>query len=379
MSASTPATRGYQGGLDRGAKTYRGRTMREALARVRRDLGGDAVILAAREVRRRRLFGLGPLQTVEVDASSPTSEWVAAPAAARPPRGLRGDLGRVHAMVDSLSRNGQMEQWTPDLPPELASAYARLLEADAPEPSARALVLEALGSASPDELATPGSARAAVRRALEESLAVAPPIRPVAGAKRVAALVGPTGVGKTTTVAKLAADLKLRRGARVGLLTVDSYRIAAVEQLRTYADIIDVPLAAADGPEAARRALDDLGPLDVVLVDTAGRSPRDEERIRELGDLLAAIRPDEVHLVLGASTSRRGLRAAADLFAPARPDRLILTKLDEAETLGPLLAVLGPDDRPVAYLATGQDVPDDLEPADRGRLARLILGEEAVE
>ncbi|WP_240911093.1 flagellar biosynthesis protein FlhF [Paludisphaera soli] len=376
MIGERPASRAKEG--EAAARTYRGRTMREALARVRRDLGGDAVILAAREVRRRRLFGLSARDTVEVDASSPSSEWVAAPAPARPPRGLPGDLGRVHAMVGELSRRGLMEQWSPDLPAELASTYARLLEADAPEPSARALVLEAARASGPEDLRTPASALAAVRRVLEDSLAVAPPIRAVAGLRRVAALVGPTGVGKTTTIAKLAATLKLRRGVKVGLLTVDAYRIAAVEQLRTYAEILDVPLAVADEPEAARRALDDLGPLDVVLVDTAGRSPRDRERIGELGELLARLRPDEVHLVLAASTSRRSLRAAADLFAPARPDRLILTKLDEAETLGPLLAVLGRSDPPVGYLTTGQAVPDDIEPAARGRLARLILGEESA-
>lgn len=352
--------------------------MREALARVRRDLGGDAVILAAREVRRRRLFGLGVQPTVEVDASAPRSEWLAAPAESRPPRGLGGELGKLHAMVGAVSRRGAVEQWTPDLPAGLATAYARLLDLDAPEPMARALVREAARSTDSDEPTTPVAAGAAVRRALEDALSIAPPVRPVSGTRRVVALVGPTGVGKTTTIAKLAATLRLQQGARVALLTVDAYRIAAVEQLKTYAEILDVPIAAADDDESARQALDGLGAADVVLVDTAGRGPRDRERIGELGGLLAGIRPDEVHLVLSATTSARGLGAAAEMFAPARPDRLILTKLDEAETLGPLLAILGRTDLPVSHLTTGQDVPDDLEAASRSRLARLILGEEAV-
>ncbi len=197
----------------------------------------------------------------------------------------------------------------------------------------------------------------------------------MAGARRVVALVGPTGVGKTTTVAKLAARFKLQHGLRVGLLTVDTYRIAAIEQLKTYADIIDLPLAVGGDPESARRALDELGAVDLVLVDTAGRSPKDQPKIHELGELLTRLRPDEVHLVLSASTSRRSLRATADQFAPARPDRLILTKLDEAETLGAFAAILGRSERPVSYLTTGQSVPDDIEEADRGRLARLIVGE----
>jgi flagellar biosynthesis protein FlhF len=194
----------------------------------------------------------------------------------------------------------------------------------------------------------------------------------------VVALVGPTGVGKTTTVAKLAADFKLARGRRPGLVTVDTYRIAAVEQLRTYAEIIDLPLAVANAPGEMPRAIEELGDVDLVLIDTAGRSPRDEVKIRELADFLAAARPDEVHLVLSATTGERSLRAAAERFASARADRLILTKLDEADGLGGVLAVLERSHLPVSYITTGQAVPDDIEPAARARLARLILGDEVV-
>jgi flagellar biosynthesis protein FlhF len=192
------------------------------------------------------------------------------------------------------------------------------------------------------------------------------------------ALVGPTGVGKTTTVAKLAANFKLAHGFRPGLVTVDTYRIAAVEQLRTYAEIINLPLAVANAPGEMRRAIDELGDVDLVLIDTAGRSPRDEVKIRELADFLAEAQPDEVHLVLSAVAGERSLRAAVERFALVRADRLILTKLDEADGLGGVLAVLGQADRPVSYLTTGQAVPDDIEPADRRRLARLILGHEVV-
>jgi flagellar biosynthesis protein FlhF len=217
-----------------------------------------------------------------------------------------------------------------------------------------------------------------LRDAVESCVSIAPPIATVAGTRRVVALVGPTGVGKTTTVAKLAANFKLAHGFRPGLVTVDTYRIAAVEQLRTYAEIISLPLAVANAPGEMRRAMDELGDVDLVLIDTAGRSPRDEVKIRELADFLAEARPDEVHLVLSAVAGERSLRAAVERFSVVRADRLILTKLDEADGLGGVLAVLGQADRPVSYLTTGQAVPDDIEPADRSRLARLILGHEAV-
>jgi flagellar biosynthesis protein FlhF len=118
--------------------------------------------------------------------------------------------------------------------------------------------------------------------------------------------------------------------------------------------------------------------VDLVLIDTAGRSPRDEVKLRELANFLGEARPDEVHLVLSAVAGERSLRAAAERFAVVHADRLILTKLDEADGLGGILAVLGAANRPVSYITTGQAVPDDIEPADRGRLAALILGQEEV-
>lgn len=371
------------------AKTYRAGTLKEALAQVRRDLGGGAVILGTREVRRRRMFGLGSREVVEVTASHGSA--VAAPRPGPPavPIILSGpsealqshfgeQLSRLHAMVEDLSKHGRLDHLLPDLPGELVPTYASLLEAEVPEALARRLVRHVAEGLEPYEFNRPETVREALCDAVEAAIAIAPPIAAVAGTRRVVALVGPTGVGKTTTVAKLAANFKLAHGLRPGLVTVDTYRIAAVEQLRTYAEIIDLPLAVANAPGEMRRAIDELGDVDLVLIDTAGRSPRDEVRIRELADFLAAAQPDEVHLVLSAVASERSLRAAVERFAVVHADRLILTKLDEADGLGGVLGVLGHADRPVSYLTTGQAVPDDIEPADRTRIARLILGHDVV-
>jgi flagellar biosynthesis protein FlhF len=370
------------------ARTYRAATMKEALAQVRRDLGGGAVILGAREVRRRRLFGLRTRELVEVTASdgrTPPGPVPGAGAAASPAASsgvlhahFGEQLSRLHAMVEDLSKHGRLDHLLPDLPGELVPTYSQLLEAEVPEVLARRLVRHVADRLEPEEVHRPEAVRDALRDAVESCVPIAPPIAAVAGMRRVVALVGPTGVGKTTTVAKLAANFKLAHGFRPGLVTVDTYRIAAIEQLRTYAEIIDLPLAVANAPGEMRRAIDELGDVDLVLIDTAGRSPRDEVKIRELAAFLAEARPDEVHLVLSAVAGERSLRAAVERFAMVHADRLILTKLDEADGLGGVLAVLGQADRPVSYLTTGQAVPDDIEPADRARLARLILGHEAV-
>ncbi len=286
------------------------------------------------------------------------------------------ELGRLHAIVETLSRNGLVDHLLPDLPSVLVPTYSQLIEADVPEVLARRLVRHVAEDLEPDQFDHPDAVREALFDAVELSIPIAPPIKAVVGTRRVVALVGPTGVGKTTTVAKLAANFKLSHGVRVGLITVDTYRIAAVEQLKTYAEIIDLPLAVVNDPMEMPRALDELGPVDLVFIDTAGRSPRDEVKIRELAEFLMHARPDEVHLVLSAVAGQRNLRAAVERFATVQVDRLILTKLDEADSLGGVLAVLGLSSRPLSYLTTGQAVPDDIEPADRKRLARLILRHE---
>jgi flagellar biosynthesis protein FlhF len=380
-----------------GAKTYRAGTMREALARVRQDLGSDAVILASRELHKRRLFGLGTRDLIEVTASSSLSAegqplghdrritrepWVwdtSSSATTTSALSRFGEqLGQLHAVVDSLSRQGRLDQWLPDLPTELVSTYAKLIEAEVPEVAARRLLRHVADFLEADQFGSPLAIQASICQALAESIPIAPPIQSVAGTRRVVALVGPTGVGKTTTVAKLAANIKLVHGLRVGLVTVDTYRIAAIEQLKTYAEIIDVPLVVANDPGEMRNAIEELGPMDMVFIDTAGRSPRDEVKIRELAEFMSRARPDEVHLVLSAGAGERSLRAAAERFAQVSADRLILTKLDEAESLGAILGVVGPTGRPISYLTTGQAVPDDIEPADRQRLVRLILGLEVI-
>ena len=373
------------------ARTYRAGTMKDALAQVRRDLGGGAVILGTREVRRRRLFGLGKRELIEVTASAASEGAAPKVVATRAGTAATGtgtgslqvqfgeQLSRLHAMVEDLSKHGRIDHLLPDLPSELVPTYAQLLEAEVPEVLARRLVRHVADGLEPDQVHRPGALRDAMREAVELFVPIAPPIAAVAGTRRVVALVGPTGVGKTTTVAKLAANFKLAQGFRPGLVTVDTYRIAAVEQLRTYAEIIDLPLAVANAPGEMLKAIDELGDVDLVLIDTAGRSPRDEVKIRELADFLAEARPDEVHLVLSAVAGERSLRSAVERFAMVHADRLILTKLDEADGLGGLLAVLGQADRPVSYITTGQAVPDDIEPADKHRLAGLILGLEAVE
>ncbi len=198
------------------------------------------------------------------------------------------------------------------------------------------------------------------------------------GRPRTIALVGPTGVGKTTTVAKLAATFKLKQNKRVGLITADTYRIAAVEQLRTYAGIIGLPLEVVSSPDELAAAIKRLSDMDVILIDTAGRSQRNADRLDELSRLIETADPHETHLVLSSTVSQRVLMEIVERFAPIKTDRLIFTKLDEAVTCGVLLNVARKVNKPLSYITTGQEVPHQIEPCCSGRLAEMVLGREVL-
>lgn len=387
-------------------RTYRAATMYEALAMVRRDLGPDAAVLHTREVETRRLFGLvrGARQ-IEVTASTevnvpsrlpPRSSIAASAVSVAPARSVepqtvvpqpaprpaippvlsddvKGQLSNLQNMVQELCRRSGGGGHR-DLPESLFRLFADLIDADLSEETARELIEQVRSEAGGRELADPLLMKARIARLLEEEIHVTGSIQVTPGQRRLVALVGPTGVGKTTTIAKLAAIYRLKEKRNVGLITVDTYRIAAVEQLRTYADIIDLPMQVVSSPREMSEAVRRLEAMDLILMDTAGRSPRDEIRIQELKAFLSEAGADEVHLVLSSVAAARTLQQTAERFASVGTTALILTKLDEATGLGSLLPLVRKSRLPLSYLTNGQNVPDDIEVAQSSRLARLMLG-----
>lgn len=315
---------------------------------------------------------------------------------------------------------------TPTLTPQLFDLYLRLIAQEMSEELADRIIQSVRSELDGDAMDDSALVREAVLRHLVAHIPVAnddPPTfdRSSDGRPFIIALIGPTGVGKTTTLAKLAATFKLRQNRRVGLITADTYRIAAVDQLRTYAEIIDVPLHVACSPGEMKRAIAVMADRDVILIDTAGRSQKDGDRLAELRRFIAAANPDEVHLVLSATASEKVLLQEATAFCAAlnnRPDhaadpthahseqhtpgprnaapesatsataqseatrpavhRIVLTKLDEAVSFGMLISVLNTIGRSLSYVTTGQEVPDDIEagPGMADRLAAMTLGDE---
>ena len=188
--------------------------------------------------------------------------------------------------------------------------------------------------------------------------------------------IGPTGVGKTTTIAKIASKLKLEKKMNIALLTADTYRIAAVEQLHSYANILQVPLTVAYNEADIAKAHDDLKNFDIVLVDTAGRSHRDKEKTEDIERMIKAIPEDEreVYLVLSVTTKYRDLIAITEAYSNITDYRLIFTKLDESTCVGNIFNIKLLTGKPLSYATFGQVVPNDISKIEAQTIAKQLLG-----
>jgi flagellar biosynthesis protein FlhF len=321
-------------------KRFRQPTVREALAAVKRELGPDALVVSTSLVPMRGWRRLTGRREVEVTAAFPAALSETRPAALSVP--VAPDPERADDLVARLVAAG------------LDRALAIEVAAAVPHRARRGLSMPIL------------------REALAGRIA------PVAAGGEAPApievFVGPPGGGKTTTIAKIAAQARARRGVGRTLVAADGYRVGAVEQLRLYADIVGAPFAVARTPRDLDAAL--AACRRPALVDTAGRSPNDRG-LRDLYDALAGRPGVRTHLVLPAAISPRDAARLFDRYEAARPDRVVITKVDEAESIAPLVRIVRERGVTVSYLGTGQRVPDDLADATAVALAGTMLGDRA--
>jgi flagellar biosynthesis protein FlhF len=200
---------------------------------------------------------------------------------------------------------------------------------------------------------------------------------PKEGGQRVLAMIGPTGVGKTTTLAKLAARAVLNQRLKVGFITIDTFRIAATEQLKTYAEIIDVPTKVVENVKSLARAIEEFADKDLVLIDTAGRSPREVGSLQELANAFNELPNVQRALLLSATTKRSDLAEIAEIYKMFHPGCVIFTKLDETQVYGPVFSHMARCASPLACLTVGQNVPKDLVVPDASYMGALFQGQQS--
>lgn len=217
------------------------------------------------------------------------------------------------------------------------------------------------------------AAKATLIRYLNEHVKFSDGIKLNRHGVRIVALLGTTGVGKTTTLAKIAAKFVLEQKTDVALITADTYRISAVEQLKTYSDILELPLEIVYNPAELTSSLERHRDKDLILIDTAGRSQHNDYQMRELEEFLRVNPRIEKHLVISATTKFTDARHIMNKFAQVEPDKIIFTKIDETASLGMIINLLRDEKYSLSYITTGQSVPDDIERATADVLASLLL------
>ena len=378
-------------------RRFVGDNVAETMGKVKRELGSEAVILQTREIREGGFLGLFGKLKVEITAAieeTPVKEQISVPKEGS----LREDVKRpqdrqVSVVKDSSEAlqeemkamrlllekmNKQMEgdgEEKSDWPPVLQRWADHLLDRGISENLVRRILSHVQQTLSPHEWVDNSLVYARIEANVRQICGQIGLIQPGIDKPRIVALIGPTGVGKTTTIGKLAAGFSIVDKRKVAMITVDTYRVAAVEQLKTFGEIIGVPVEVAMTPSGLSDALQLHADKELIFIDTAGRSPHHDLHMSELRAFLDKAKPDFTMLVMSASTQFADQARIYQRFEDLTT-HLIFTKLDETGSAGSILNLLGQTTLPTAYLTNGQNVPDDIEAATPYRLARYIIGEE---
>ncbi|WP_372894562.1 flagellar biosynthesis protein FlhF [Stieleria sp.] len=376
-------------------KIFRAANLQAALEEIREQLGPNASVLRTRQCRDGWMGWLGR-SYVEVTASSGDQQRDAAgmtaddthrslgrlPGNQPTPNTLPIDARQTLSVVGRMPTNPSRPTGRPHLNHSLysdptADYRTGLISLGVSEAVADRWIRSTSGFVANLGDPVEPSWLEQLQRSVAREIRLSGAIQLNPGERRIVALIGPTGVGKTTTVAKLAAGFRIQSKRRVGLLTIDTFRIAAVQQLQAYAQIMDLPMSVVESTDQMRGAIDQLGDVDLILIDTAGRSPKGDMSIAGLAELLRTAQPDETHLVISATSTAAVVQSALDGFAAARPTAAILSKLDETPyTAGVLSALTSSRDRlglPISYVTNGQHVPDDIAVATAQRLTERLI------
>jgi len=411
-------------------KKFTAGSMREALMQIKSELGEEAIILKTRKLPK-KVFPLGGQEEVEVTAAidesasaqpqlspinmassgvygrprngsniiDPASPDAPVIRAWEPPRDtkthidngrtaplprrtndryeqlemteLKENVRELQEMVKGILVKGNT-QVAEEFSGGWAIVYKKLVESEV-NPEVAGALIRKIGAH--DVTISESQAEKKFTAALANALPVSGPLKLKKQGPLIVTFIGPTGSGKTTTLAKLAAHCCINKKKKVSILTADTYRIAAIEQIRMFADIIKVNIQVVFSPDEISAVIGECSNDDIILVDTAGRSQRNHEHMDDLQKLMTALHSDEVHLVMSATTKESDLVECINRYKPLGVNRLLFTKLDETGKIGTVFNAVHASGIPVSYLTNGQSVPDDIEVAHTSRFAaRLFEG-----
>ncbi len=359
-------------------KKFLASNMAEAMIKVKNELGVDAVILQTRKVRKGGFLGIGSKTYVEVTAfKEEEDKKVHKPKKVQIvenrdiSRDLKMELNGIKSTLEVVKEKLSSAKIGGNFPQPFEDIYLKMIENGMKSSEAFKIVDDISKNMSSVEAQDEEKLSNALKKHFEglvkfERVEFTP-------SKRIM-LIGPTGVGKTTTLAKIAAMIKMRERRSLTIVTLDTYRIAAAQQLKTYADIMHIPFKVIYTPEEAVEFSSSVKD-DVLLIDTAGRSQKDEMKITEISSYVQKIDPDIVFLVIDATKKRDDMEDVIKNFSMARPTHFILTKLDETSSILGVVKALSSSSLPVSFITNGQNVPDDIMYADDVDIPSLMIKE----
>ncbi len=344
-------------------KKFRAKTIKDATAKVKKALGSNAMIISTNKLTQSGAGNLFEIAAVPAGADSFNENK-------DPFSQVKSELMSIKEMICLLNQSGGVLEKL-IMNPALLNLYAKLITNGVSDYNAR-LFLERAGAFN-GQAGQGNDVKKKVVNEIAKVIKTKDPFETTGNKQVIAAFIGTTGVGKTTTIAKLAAQLMLKARKKVGLISIDTYRIGAMEQLRTYANILGVPCFQAFKRKDLFFALRRLEEKDVVLIDTAGQSQYDRARIEELKRMMPGDLAIDSHLLLSVATTESEMNKTAVNFSPLNFQSYIFTKTDETERFGSAINQLTKLNLPVSYITTGQNVPDDIEQADKVKIINMLL------
>ncbi|GMG97121.1 flagellar biosynthesis protein FlhF [Tepidimicrobium xylanilyticum] len=352
-------------------KRYVGYTTHEAMSKLKKDLGSEAVILSTRTIKQKGLFGFLKKPMVEITAAYEKKD-LNSELFDEKLKKINSELYILKNMVLQITSEANIKP--PALPKELDNFKTKLIE-NGVDYKIATTILERLNKQININDKSDNTIKSILKETLMEYIGLIEPLNMDDLNQKFIFFLGPTGVGKTTTLAKIAAKLVMEGKYNIGLITTDTYRVAAVEQLKVYSDILQLPLKVIYSEEDMYKSLVNFRDKDVLLVDTAGRNHKEIKDDDIIFKLINSIKNKEIFLVLSCTTEYGVLKSIIEQYSFIPDYKIIFTKVDECENFGNILNAKLLTNKPLSYITTGQNVPDDIEILNREKIANSLIGE----